>query len=248
MSIESFNGGLGSGKTFRMTLRLKEEMENGVNIMANYNLHEPFKYEKINPMDLVNGLFDDSLDNTAIGLTEAYTFLDSRFSGSEASRYISYFILQTRKRKIKIFYDAQMIDSVEYRLRGVTNRIYECQKLIKDKTKDKEAIDNIIGFIFHISDDDGDDYYEVMDIEVAKTYFDMNLYDTHDVLLPTYLAPITDIKEILKIYDRSGGNRESFLSIIRTENPYITYDKARAIFSLLGNNKVDEVKKIMRLK
>lgn len=39
MSIEGFCGGLGSGKTLRMTARLKEHFDKGWKIYANYNLH-----------------------------------------------------------------------------------------------------------------------------------------------------------------------------------------------------------------
>ena len=145
MSIESFNGGLGSGKTLRMTCRMYEMHLEGWKIYSNYDLH--FPHTKINPTDLINGLFDDELDDAIVGMTEAYTFLDSRYSGSESSRFLTYFILQTRKRKIKFFYDAQLIGSVDIRLRGVTNRVYECHKIVKDKNIDKERIDNIIGFV-----------------------------------------------------------------------------------------------------
>lgn len=63
MSIEGFCGGLGSGKTFRMTFRLKEYYDAGLKIYANYNLH--FPYEKIDPLRLLE--FD--IEKCAVGLT-----------------------------------------------------------------------------------------------------------------------------------------------------------------------------------
>lgn len=243
-SIESFNGGLGSGKTLRLSCILYELYKEGWKVFANYDLGFPFT--KINPLDLINGLFDDELDNAVVGMTEAYTFLDSRYSGSESSRYLTYFLLQTRKRKIKFLYDAQLLGSVDIRLRGITNRIYECHKLVKDKEKDKEDIDNVIGFIYHVMDDDGTEYYESLTIEDAKKYFDMGLYNTKDILLPQYLQPTTDLEGILELFEVSP-NRETFITLMKAENPYMGYDKSKSIYTLLKNEQIEYVKKILRI-
>jgi len=242
LSIESFNGGLGSGKTLRMTCRLYEDYLKGWKIFSNYNLHFPHKM--INPLDLINGLFDDELDNAVVGMTEAYTFLDSRYSGSESSRYITYFILQTRKRKVKFYYDAQLLGSVDLRVRGITNKVYECHKVLKDRDGDKEDINNILGFIYHVFEDDGTEYYERLDIKEAIEKF--KLYDTEDILLPTYLQPTTDLEGILELYSISP-NRETFITLMRTENPFIGYDKCKSIYTLLKNDKIEYVKKILRI-
>ena len=232
MSIEGFCGGLGSGKTLRMSARLKEYYDKGIKIYANYNLH--FPHEKIDPLKLL----EFELEKCAVGLTEAYTFLDSRFSGSESSRFITYFLLQTRKRKVKILYDAQIVGSVDNRLRFITNRIYECSKMVKDKTKDKEDPNNIIGFVYKVHDDDGDTFYETLDIKEAKKLFD--IYDTEEILLPMYLSPVRseeNLDEIIEMFNNSG-NRETFMSLVRVENPYLGYDKVKAIYSLLKNDKL----------
>jgi len=243
MSIESFNGGLGSGKTLRLTIRMFEYFEKGFKIMCNYDLN--FEHKKINPIDLIDGLFDDELDNSVVGMTEAYTFLDSRFSGSESSRYLTYFLLQTRKRKVKFLYDAQMIGSVDLRLRGITNRIYDCKKIVKDKNKDKEDEDNIIGFAYHVMDDDGESYYEGLDIKEAKKYFPM--YNTKDILLPQYIKPSNNLKEILEIF-ADCETRDIFVTIMRSKNPYISYEKCRSIYTLLKSDRIDDVKGILRIK
>lgn len=242
MSINSFNGGLGSGKTLRLSIWLKEQYDKGLKILSNYDLSFPHK--KINPTDLINGLFDEELNNSAIGLTEAYTFLDSRFSGSESSRYISYFMLQTRKRKIKIGYDAQIISSVELRLRYVTNSIYECVKLVKDRNADKEDIDNIIGFYYNVYEDDGTSFVETLDIKDAIKYF--KLYNTEDVLLPQYLQPTLNIDEVLETFSLSD-NRDTFSTLLKTYNPYMTDSKCRAIYTLLKSDRLDKVKEILRI-
>lgn len=245
-SIEGFCGGLGSGKTMRMSMRLKECLEEGWNILANYDLH--FKFRKINPLEIINGLWDKSLDNSAIGLTEAYTFMDSRFSGSEANRYQSYFLLQTRKRRIKVFYDAQLPGSVDVRLRFITNRIYECHKIVIDKDKDREDIENIKGFIYKVNDDDGDEYYETLDIEEAKKIFKADLYDTHDVLLPQYLAPLTE-EEFIKLLGiaETSTNREVFMAKVRIKNSFLTHDKLRGIWTLLKEGQIEDVREILRM-
>jgi len=187
------------------------------------------------------------LENCAVGLTEAYTFLDSRFSGSESSRFITYFLLQTRKRKVRILYDAQLVGSVDNRLRFITNRIYECVKMLKSKNEDKEDINNIIGFMYKVQDDDGEMFYEMLKIEDALKVFD--LYDTREILLPMYLSPVneTDLDSIIKTFNDST-NKETFMTLVRTTNPYLSYDKVKAIYTLLKADKMDDVKKILRIK
>jgi hypothetical protein len=248
-SIESFNGGLGSGKTLRMSIKAKDDYENGWKVYANYDFKDKdgnisIPYKKINPNDLINGLFNDELDNAVICMTEAYTFLDSRYSGSESNRYISYFILQTRKRRIKFYYDAQLIGSVDIRARGVTNRIYECHKMVKDRDKDHEDINNIIGFYYNVYEDDGTNYVETLDIEDAIKYF--NLYNTKDILLPSYLQPTVDLDNIMEMFSNSP-NRETFITLMRIDNPFISLSKCKGIYTLLKNDNIEYVKKILRI-
>lgn len=247
--IKSFNGGLGSGKTLRMSALALEDYNKGWKVFANYdfkdeNGNDTLEYKKINPLDLINGLFDDDLDNAVICMTEAYTFLDSRYSGSESSRYITYFILQTRKRRIRFYYDAQLIGSVDNRLRGVTNSIYQCHKLLKDRNKDHEEIDNILGFVYHVVNDDETEYYESLGIDDAQQFF--NLYNTKDILLPEYLQPTISMDDLISIFNDSE-NRDTFVILLRNYNPYISYDKCRALYSLLKSNKITRVKDLLRI-
>lgn len=224
-----------------MSARLKEYYDKGLKIYANYNLH--FPHEKVDPLRLL----DFDLENCAVGLTEAYTFLDSRFSGSDSSRYITYFLLQTRKRKVKILYDAQIVGSVDVRLRFITTRLYECAKMLKTKTADKDDLDNIIGFMYKVTDDDGEQFYEMLKIEEAQKVFD--LYDTTEIMLPMYLNPVNanNLDDIIKVFNESP-NKETFMSLVRTTNPYLSYDKTKAIYTLLKTDKLEDVKTILRIK
>lgn len=245
-SIQGFCGGVGSGKTLRMTMKLKEFYDKGYDILANYDLG--FKFKKINPLDLINGLYDDSLDNSAIGLTEAYTFIDSRYSGSEANRYIGYFVLQTRKRDINFLYDAQMLGSVENRVRGVTTKVYECEKILIDYTDETrtEDITNIIGFKFKVHEINRS-YNEALDIKDAIKIFDLNLYNTKDILLPYYMSPTIDFDNLIECF-KDSPNRETFMILIKLKNPFIGYDKSKALYSLLKADKIDLVKEVLRIK
>jgi len=244
MSIESFNGGLGSGKTLRLTIWLYEKYLEGRKILANYNLH--FPHEKVNPTDLINGLIDDRLDHATCGFTEAYTFLDSRFSGSEASRFQTYFILQTRKRDVEFGYDAQIWGSVDLRLRAVTNTIYKCSKILKDRAGNRNDVNNIVGFVYKVYFDDGYSYYEHLDIQKAiDMYFD--LYDTTEILLPEYLAPTITIDDVLGVY-QSAPNKNGFKVLLRANNPYISLSKCDTIYSLIEMGDMDNIKKVLRIK
>lgn len=242
MSVTGLCGGLGSGKTLRLSALLFEEYKKGRKVFCNYNLE--FPHTLVNPLDLINGLFDDELNDSACGFTEAYTFLDSRYSGSESNRYITYFLLQSRKRKVKFYYDAQMIGSVDVRLRGITNTIYNCKKILKDYNKDREEIDNIIGFVYDVYQDDGTNWIETLSIDDALKYF--KIYNTRDILLPQYLQPQASFDDIVETFENSG-TRDIFISMIRVKNPFMNYEKCRAIYTLLKNDKVDEVKQLLRI-
>lgn len=240
-------GGLGDGKTMIATQIGYEFYLKGYNIKANYDLKQPYfkEFEKINPMDLL----DFELRNCVVLLDEAYTFLDSRVSGSEANRYQSYFLFQSRKRKVKIIYVAQVYTSCDKRLRAITDRWVLCQKNLIDPNGDDEDINNISHFTYEFWNQESNEP-NIMDLPIndAKKFF--NYYDTEEVLTPMYMKPLPkmeDYETLIKTFKESPSCR-SFITITRTDFPYLSYDKAKSIHELLKLGKEDIVKKILRIK
>lgn len=67
------------------------------------------------------------------------------------------------------------------------------------------------------------------------------------ILLPVYLQPTQDLDKIIEIFSNSP-NRDTFTVLMRTENPYMTDSKCRAIYTLLGNDDIGSVKKVLRIR
>lgn len=105
-------GGLGSGKTLMMSRYLRKDYQNGNKIMANYDLFG-IKYDKLNVANLMH---DEDIENVSIGIDEITVFMDCRTSTSRMNRFLSYFVLQTRKRNVNLYATTQDIDMVDYRI------------------------------------------------------------------------------------------------------------------------------------
>ena len=100
------------------------------------------------------------------------------------------------------------------------------------------------GFVYHVNDDDGEHFYETLPIDEAIEKF--KLYNTKDILLPQYLQPSADLDAILELFSMST-NREVFITLMRTDNPYMGYDKCKSIYTLLKDDNIELVKKILRI-
>ena len=121
--IIAFTGSLGSGKTLLMAYLLHEFQKIDRTILANFKLS--FPYKQITFEDIENF----KPNNCCLGLDELEIWLDCRSSMSKQNRIISYFILQTRKRYVDLFFTTQTFDQVEYRLRNQTNYVIDCEKI-----------------------------------------------------------------------------------------------------------------------
>ena len=123
MTIISFEGGLGSGKTLGMTFFIVAE-----HILMNKTVFVNYKLERIkfHPLDMNEMLVQmTNLQDVAIGIDEFHVFCDSRSAGKSRNRLISYFALQTRKRNVSLYFTTQFLDQVDKRLRRLVDyRIY----------------------------------------------------------------------------------------------------------------------------
>lgn len=123
--IIGFIGKRGSGKTLSMTKEAYLYYRQGYTIYANIKLN--FPYEKYTLEDIAsyaNG--EVQFKKVFFIIDEAHVFIDSRRSGSKKNLAISYFILQTRKRDVKLAFTTQYWHQVDKRLRDATEIIVEC--------------------------------------------------------------------------------------------------------------------------
>lgn len=112
-------GNLGSGKTLLLTyLATKTKRK----IFANYEIYLK-NYNKLEVDTLLN-----LPNNIDVYLDEAYTWLESRVSGKALNRYLSYILLQSRKRTLDIYCTAQLFSTLDKRFREKADILIKCEK------------------------------------------------------------------------------------------------------------------------
>jgi hypothetical protein len=130
--IVGIEGGLGSGKTLMMARYLaKDCLVHHRDIYANFWLD--FEYKKLNVRDMLDK--KANLLNVSVGIDEITVFADCRSSMSELNKLISYFILQTRKRNVCLYYTTQDFAMVDKRIIQHTHIRIFCSK-VKGKPAD----------------------------------------------------------------------------------------------------------------
>lgn len=113
-------GSMGAGKTLFLSL-LTYQYRKTHTILANYDLH--FRDYDILP-DQVGSMFlqANKIKGKKIwALDEVHVFFDSRMSHSKMNMVFSYFVTQTRKQDIQLFYTTQQFRQVDIRLRENTD-------------------------------------------------------------------------------------------------------------------------------
>lgn len=129
--IRIYIGLLGSGKTLSMVRDMIKDKQKGkkiiTNLVTNFEKTEISKefFEDFSK-DKTEELFDVTL-----GIDELHIFLDSRRSTSKKNTATSYFILQTRKRRVTLRGTSQFFNQIEVRLRNVTDYLTQCESFIK---------------------------------------------------------------------------------------------------------------------
>lgn len=123
-------GNMGGGKTICMTKYLYQNYIANQKVYANYKLHFKFNELSINILkDYTNS--NKSFNNSSIGIDEAHIFLDSRNFMSKRNKVLSYFLLQSRKRKIKAYLTFQKYHQVDKRIRDNASYLIFCDSFEK---------------------------------------------------------------------------------------------------------------------
>lgn len=140
--IATVEGRVGQGKTLTATaFSILDWIRAGKKIVANYNIildnmNYDFDYEgnKVgyNPKKIVHeedfinfdyNMFVDAMEenttlfDTTVVIDEAYLFADARMTQSGFNRLMSYFVLQSRKRDVNIYFTTQQFENIDSRLR-----------------------------------------------------------------------------------------------------------------------------------
>ena len=154
-------GNLGSGKTLflaYMSSKIKREIYSNFKL----NIDNYVKLEVVSLLNLPN--------NIDVFIDEGYTWLESRVSNKVLNRYLSYILLQSRKRTINIFITAQLFSTVDIRFRHQSDILIFCNKIKKSfQYKILNVRNNIYkNFIFPF--------------DIAKKYYD--IYDTYEIVEP----------------------------------------------------------------
>ena len=157
----SILGNWGSGKTLflaYLSTKLKRD------IYSNFKLKVK-NYKKLEIIDLMK-----LPNNIEVYIDEGYTWLESRVSSKALNRYLSYILLQSRKRTINIYITMQLFSTIDLRFREQSNIIIFCKK--KDEGFEYKVFNRDNGYISIF----------MFPLNKAKEYYD--IYDTYEIVEP----------------------------------------------------------------
>lgn len=169
-----------------MSYLIKKDYEHGAKIYANYKLLFPFE-------QLTSAFFrnykDFQISKATLGFDELAIYYSNRRSMSKHNQRLRPFILQTRKKALKLFYTAQQDRLVDVNIRENTDGYYFPKLIyIRDgkvrKVKedyDYQKNDNLILTAEYFSREaEGYVLKKKLSFKHAERLF--NLYDTYEIL------------------------------------------------------------------
>jgi hypothetical protein len=189
--IKIYIGTLGSGKTLTMVKDMNDDFTRE-NKRVISNLVLEFASSQISKtffQAFAEGKSEELFDVT-LGLDEIHIFLDSRRSTSKRNTYLSYFILQTRKRGVNLYATTQFLSQIDIRLRNVCDYVVKCEAYIKLK----KGFDKVtpIKASKGLTQEEGENLWilnttitpagEVVKKEMFRASKYFNLYDTKQII------------------------------------------------------------------
>lgn len=128
----------GSGKTASAVWECYQYYRLGYTIYSNIGLS--FPHIKFTKRILEQKIKEkEGLQNAVILLDEGTIFMDSRTSMGKKNRYLSYFVLQTRKRNVRLIVTVQHMHQLDRRLRDTCDIICQCKNLSNKTSTVKEG-------------------------------------------------------------------------------------------------------------
>jgi hypothetical protein len=172
--IVGFTGKMGGGKTYSMTFFGKRMLDKGFSIISNYTLS--MKHRLITKEEIQKYGSDSSemLKDCVLMLDEMQTIMDCR--SSQKNRMLTFFVLQTRKRGVNLFYTTQNFHAVDRRLRDNTDFLVDCTALRNESGE-------TIGFGLEILQCHGRDRFESLNhFTLRKSESVYRLYDSYEIV------------------------------------------------------------------
>jgi hypothetical protein len=160
-------GTMGSGKTLLMT-HFATKINNKP-IYSNYEI-KVRNYKKLEAIDLVN-----LPNDIEVFLDEGYAWLESRISSSLLNRYMSYLLLQSRKRQNNFYITAQLFSSIDKRFRLHSDILILAKKV--------GLPDNPRGFKYSVMNI-RDNKFSTLFFPINKARKLFRLYDTTEIIKP----------------------------------------------------------------
>ena len=139
--IIGYIGTRGRGKTLSCVREAHEHYKKGYKIYSNIKLNRKIfpSYEMVSLKQIVDWVKGDvQLKKAVLILDEVHVYIDSRSGMSKKNVILSYFVLQTRKRDVRLLYTTQFIDQVDKRLRQPTEVMIQCQNYDTGHRYDKK--------------------------------------------------------------------------------------------------------------
>jgi len=126
--IICFIGTVGSGKTLGMTREAHNYFRRGHTVYTNYGV--TFPHVTLDSKRFQKMIEErEELQNCVICLDEVHVWIDSRTSMKKRQRMMTYFILQTRKRNVRLLVTTQHFDQIDKRLRNSVDILVFCKNL-----------------------------------------------------------------------------------------------------------------------
>ncbi|MBD3194107.1 MAG: hypothetical protein GF317_03570 [Candidatus Lokiarchaeota archaeon] len=216
-------GRKGMGKTIFCT---RKAVNSERDVWANLRLYlDGNRFKPLGVSDLMN------LPNSVMCvIDEAYTWFESRISGSVLNRYISYVIYQLRKKGYTdLFLTAQRFSTLDYRIRVEADVIIKCERQ-NNGVRPEDILPNG-------KDENGNrvPYYHFWDFKY--TFFDVVLNEGvslgNRIKTTKAIFPYDKMKEYFKYYNTNEvidpAYKESMEYDLLKDNPSKLFEKAKGI-------------------
>lgn len=192
MYLMGFDGVMGQGKTFGMSLLAQHFRQlSGCTLYSNYGLKNSKLFTT----------FDEFLDvaqqpSSIICLDEIHTDLDSRSGNTNASKYLTHMLFYLRKIRATIFYSSPDITNIDIRVRLVTNvycRVSKNKKFFHYEMYDLQKLR----------------YLKTLRIDQKRAFgIADQIYDTHKMVVPMefpesregYVKVLNQLKDVSDQY------------------------------------------------
>jgi hypothetical protein len=164
-----------------MVRYLRKDSLRGNDIRANFGLVDiPYS-----PLDVIEILELDknqlAIKNISLGIDELTVFADCRVSVSKMNRIFSYFILQTRKRSVNLYFTTQNLDMIDKRVLNHLDISVYCEKVKDQQGNEVEGLRKYT--IWDFRDTHNIPRPKKILLDITKYY---KYYDTNEVIMPVY--------------------------------------------------------------